>query len=244
MDNSHFSSVGSPADEALDREILEFLGKTKPAPRRNWLLWFALLPLKIVFLAVLPFWTLIRGSVFAYHNWELNGWLALGFGLFTTSVLLTLYGALAVKKLTGKVKVKVVGIRIVAPVVGAFCVYSLIYLSSANAKTEEVRDYYGTVHPLLRIAASTIILVDEEVMITGLGRTPEDYTRMGLPPREASLHYEQDDGFVHAMDLRTIGRGERRNGLTKWYFETMGFSTLRHVGNADHLHVSLPVRAP
>ena len=98
------------------------------------------------------------------------------------------------------------------------------------------------VHPLIRVAASTIILVDDEVMITGLGRTPDDYANMGLPQRENSLHYEQADGFVHAMDLRTVGRSDIRNDLTEFYFKAMGFSTLRHVGTADHLHVSLPIR--
>ena len=167
--------------------------------------------------------------------------MALGFGLLGTAVVLTLYGALASKKITGKVRLKAVATRIVAPVVGAFCVYSLIYLSSTNVKTAEVRDYYRSVHPLIRVAASTIILVDEEVMITGLGRTAADYSSMGLPQRENSLHYEQEDGFVHAMDLRTNGRTELRNNITEFYFKAMGFSTLRHVGTADHLHVSLPV---
>lgn len=242
MSDSPFSSAVTPSDDQLDREILELLGKSRPRRRRNWLLWFATLPLRVLVLAILPFWTLIRGSVLAYHRWELNGWLALGFGLVATALVLTAYGAVVSKKLTGRVRIRAVGIRIVAPVVGAFCLYSLIYLSSNNARSDEVRNYYRSVHPLLRVAASTIILVDEQVMITGLGRTREDYANMGLTPRETSLHYEQDDGFVHAMDLRTIGRGETRNRLTEFYFKMMGFSTLRHIGTADHLHVSLPVR--
>jgi hypothetical protein len=47
---------------------------------------------------------------------------------------------------------------------------------------------------------------------------------------------------VHAVDLRTIGRAEWKNVLLNWYFRSMGFRTLRHVGTADHLHVSLPTR--
>jgi len=55
------------------------------------------------------------------------------------------------------------------------------------------------------------------------------------------LHYPQPDGYVHAIDLRTAGRGFVRNRLVQAYFWSMGFVTLRHVGTADHLHVELPV---
>lgn len=228
------------SDDELDREILEFLGKKSPRRTRP-LIRFALLPIKIFVLAVLPFWVLIRGSVFAYYQWQLGGWPSLGVGAIATTLLLTLYGAVISKKLTGKLRLKAVGTRVVLPVVAAFCAYSLIYLSSSNAKTPEVGDYYRSVHPLLRIASSTVILVDRDAMITGLGRVPEDYSAMGLTPRESSLHYVQSSGFVHALDLRTVGRGEVRNGLINAYFRAMGFRTLRHVGTADHLHVSLPI---
>ena len=45
--------------------------------------------------------------------------------------------------------------------------------------------------------------------------------------------------LVHAVDLRTKGKSELRNKLVSWYFRMMGFNTLRHVGTADHLHVSI-----
>jgi hypothetical protein len=64
---------------------------------------------------------------------------------------------------------------------------------------------------------------------------------MGLPPYERSLHLRQDDGYAHAVDLRTAGRSEWRNFLMRSYYRLMGFRTLRHVGTADHLHVSLPL---
>ena len=41
-------------------------------------------------------------------------------------------------------------------------------------------------------------------MITDADRTPEFYARAGLPANESSMHFRQDDGFVHAVDLRTI----------------------------------------
>src|SRR2546425_12972534 len=65
---------------------------------------------------------------------------------------------------------------------------------------------------------------------------------MGLAPNDGSLHYVQRDGYAHAADLRTAGRGELKNRLVQAYFWSMGFATLRDVGTGDHLHVELPVR--
>ena len=76
-------------------------------------------------------------------------------------------------------------------------------------------------------------------MVTDALRQPVDYSNMGLPTLDNSLHFVQHDGFVHAVDLRTIGRTEWRNALMIGYFRLMGLKTLRHVGTADHLHVSL-----
>jgi hypothetical protein len=64
---------------------------------------------------------------------------------------------------------------------------------------------------------------------------------MGLPVRDQSLHYPQKSGYVHAVDIRTKGRPEWKNKLTEMTFELFGMSTLRHVGTADHLHISLPL---
>ena len=94
----------------------------------------------------------------------------------------------------------------------------------------------------MRVALSTFILADDDLVITDVARTPADYVAMGLPVRDASHHYRQRDGYVHAIDLRTIGRPQWRNWITQQYFRTMGFRTLRHVGTADHLHVGLDVK--
>jgi hypothetical protein len=108
-----------------------------------------------------------------------------------------------------------------------------------NAKTDEVREYYRNVHPLLRVALSTAILADRDIVVTDTQREPADYARMGLPTLDNSLHFVQQSGYVHAVDLRTAGRAEWKNTLMVGYFRLMGFRTLRHVGTADHLHVSL-----
>jgi hypothetical protein len=133
---------------------------------------------------------------------------------------------------------------IATPLVVLYLAHALLFLSSVNAKSEEVRAYYTSLHPLLRLSVSTLVILDGSVVITDTAREPRDYERMGLPVYESSLHFRQRDGYVHAMDLRTIGRGELRNWATKTYFRLLGFRVLRHVGTADHLHVSLPVRGP
>lgn len=53
---------------------------------------------------------------------------------------------------------------------------------------------------MLRVATSIVFLVDPGSVMTDAGRTPEDYYLWGLPVNEASLHFQQDDGFVHAVD--------------------------------------------
>ena len=73
-------------------------------------------------------------------------------------------------------------------------------------------------------------------------RVPEDYSRMGLPINDRTLHYKQKTGWVHAVDLRTNGRGAVKNFAMQMYFASMGFYTLRHVGTSDHLHVHLRIR--
>ncbi|HEV2749308.1 MAG TPA: hypothetical protein VGV12_02165, partial [Gemmatimonadales bacterium] len=141
-----------------------------------------------------------------------------------------------------RVRLALVGRRIALPFVVAYCLYALVYLSTANAKSERVRAYYASLHPLLRVGLSTLIVLDREAVITDLARRPQDYRAMGLPPNDGSLHFVQRDGYTHAADLRTTGRGLVKNRLVQLYLWSVGFRTLRHSGTSDHLHVELPVR--
>ncbi len=219
----------------------------EPRPRRQvtprgLLLALGWLALKVAVLVVLPFVVLLRTSTYLYLDRGVPGWLALASGGALALVVLTLYGAWTSKRLTGRARVRFVAEWVALPLVIFYCGYTLLHLASVNAKTERVQSYYTSLHPILRVAVSTLILADDELVVTDLSRTPEDYAAMGLPVYEASLHYPQDDGYVHAMDLRTMGRPRWRNMLTQTYFRLLGLRTLRHVGTADHLHVSLPPR--
>ena len=217
-------------------------GRARPDSRSRPLL----LPLRLlrwgalaVILAVVPFFLLIRGGVFAYHQWGLGAWPSLAVSAAATALLLALYAWAMGRRLRAGRGLKWLLTRGAAAIGVAYVAYSLLYVGGANVKSDEVRAEYASLHPLLRVAASTLILADPGSVITDAGRTPDFYRRMGLSPNESSLHFEQDDGFVHALDLRTIGRPEWRNRAVELAFWALGFHSLRHKGTADHLHVSL-----
>jgi len=120
--------------------------------------------------------------------------------------------------------------------------YGLVSLGAQHTKSDAVQATYHQLHPLLRLATSTWVLADADLVVTDVARSREDYARMGLPVNEHSLHFPQATGYVHALDLRTRGRPEWQNRLVTRYYQSMGFRTLRHTGTADHLHISLAVR--
>src|SRR2546422_11457914 len=99
---------------------------------------------------------------------------------------------------------------------------SLAYLSAANAKSERVRAYYTSLHPLLRLALSTLIFADRDIVITDLARGPAGYSDMGLATDHASPHYRQRDGYGDAAGLRPGGRGGVRNRLGRLYVWVAG----------------------
>lgn len=193
----------------------------------------------LLILAVLPFFLMIRGGVLAYRAWGLGTWPSLALAVAATGALLGLYAFFVTRRLGAGRRSRRLLTRAAVGLAVAYAAYGLVFIASANVKSEAVRAEYASVHPLLRVAASALVLVDPEAVLTDAGRTAEDYWLMGLPVNEASLHFEQATGFVHALDLRTNGRSEVRNRLVELGFWALGFHSLRHVGTADHLHLSL-----
>lgn len=190
-------------------------------------------------LASLPFVLLVRGGVTAYRAWDVGTWPALALSSVATAGVLALYAWWLARRVGARRRARGVFARAAAGLGLVYVTYALLFVASANVKSEEVRREYRAMHPLLRVASSVVILVDPQAVVTDAGRTPADYRRMGLPASEASLHFVQSDGYVHALDLRTVGRSELRNRAIQATFWMLGFRTLRHVGTADHLHVSL-----
>jgi hypothetical protein len=199
------------------------------------------LVLTVAALVALPFVLLVRGSVYLYAQRGLPSWLALVISGFATLVVITAYGAWLLRRFTGRARLRFVARWVALPLLVGFCGHALLYLERTHAKDDTIRTEYRATHPLLRIALSTLVLANHDLVITDASRTPVDYLRMGLPVFDGTLHYPQRDGWVHAVDLRTKGRNPAVNWLVERYFRAMGFCTLRHVGTADHLHVELPV---
>jgi hypothetical protein len=216
------------------------IADTKSTKTSYWkqFIWLTALGL---FLLFFPFFILIRTSVFLSVSYGVNGWMALGAGILLTILILLIYLLYAFKRSRNKVLILKIGTIGISAIVTAFCLYGLIYLSSVNSKTETVRSYYRNLHPILRVSVATVSLADRDFLITDIKRTPNDYLDMGLTPLQNSMHYPQEDGYVYAIDIRTIGKSELRNRLLQFTYYALGFNTLRHTGTADHLHISLPL---
>lgn len=210
--------------------------KRKPLWKR--IFWMSALG---VCLILLPFFILIRTSVLLNVVFQVNGWIALATGILFTVLILLLYLLYAFKRMPDKALILKFGTIGISTLVTSFCIYGLIYLSSVNSKTETVKSYYRNLHPILRVSVATISLADQDFLITDIQRSPDDYLDMGLTPLQNSMHYPQSNGYVYAIDIRTIGKSEIRNRLLQFTFYALGFNTLRHTGTADHLHIALPL---
>jgi hypothetical protein len=215
------------------------------ASKGNTIFWKLLWPLRLAVAVVLPFFVLIRLSVFLHVSLQAPVWAALGTGSFLTFLLLYFYLNYLTRLISGKKKTKDkakrFNLRAALIVMGAFTSFTLLYISASNVKTSTVQSEYSSMHPLLRIAVSVLVLFDRDAVITDMARSHADYAEMNLAEKKRSLHYPQTDGYVHALDLRTKGRGNGRNQWIDAYFRVMGFRTLRHTGTEDHLHVSLMI---
>jgi hypothetical protein len=184
--------------------------------------------------ALLPFVVLVRAGAFFHVRCGLGTWPALLLSAATTTLILSAYGWAASRRFHWR------PVKISAAAVAAFCLYALFCVAPSRVKDANVRLRYGGVHPLLRLGTAVVALFDGQVLVTDGSRVRADYAEMGLPAEERSLHFRRANGYAYAMDIRTAGRGFLRNATTAALFRFLGFRVLRHVGTADHLHVSLP----
>lgn len=195
---------------------------------------------KATIFSALPFILLIRGSVYLHETLYFGPWLALLGGMLCSAAILMLYFAYIQQRWSQSFSFSLKRKYFIAFVlVMVYCLPAVFYLHPINAKYKAVRDEFTSLHPILRLGVSTLIFLDHDVLITDANRVPEDYKKMGLATKKHSLHYIQSNGYSHAIDLRTHGRSFIRNWLVSKYFNMMGFHTLRHVGTADHLHISI-----
>ena len=208
------------------------------------LLKLLLLPVGLVGLAlllILPFIVLIKSMIISYSLGVSTG-MAMLIGSLAAFLVLIIY-LMAIDRALQFRRKKLIGARakllIASVVVFTFIGYALFILSESNVKERKLANQYADVHPILRIAVKTWSLFDSNLVITDMSRVAKDYRRMRLRTYTDSLHYVQKNGYVHALDIRTIGRSAWRNWVTETMFRMMGLDTLRHGGTADHLHVEL-----
>lgn len=197
---------------------------------------------KIILLLSLPFISLVRGAVYLYEHQNYGSWNSIFGAAIVTTFLLIIYMLFFYGRITGKVGSLKRKLWLAMILVIGYGVHALYFFSDQNAKHASVQKEFTSLHPILRLSISTIIHLDEGLIMTDANRQPEDYRKMGLKSKRNSLHYKQKNGYVHAFDIRVKNRSWIRNGLLQLYFKAMGFNTLRHGGTGDHLHVSLTSR--
>ena len=182
---------------------------------------------------------LVRGSVFSYDTWALGASLSLVSAVLMTVPFLLL-GAWVIIRGRGIVrKVRHTLIRGTISIAFIYIGYAVLYVASTNAVPDKIREEYQMIHPLLRLAASPVIVFDPSAFRHPDGSVLEDYRLMGLSANEANLHFVQKDDLIHSLDLVTDNRSEWRNRAIELGFWALGFHSLRHRGVGDHLHVSL-----
>ena len=182
---------------------------------------------------------LVRGSVFSYDTWAFGASLSLVSAVLMTVPFLLL-GAWVIIRGRGIVrKVRHTLIRGTISIAFIYIGYAVLYVASTNAVPDKIREEYQMIHPLLRLAASPVIVFDRSAFRHPDGSVLEDYRLMGLSANEANLHFVQKDDLIHSLDLVTDNRSEWRNRAIELGFWAFGFHSLRHRGLGDHLHVSL-----
>ena len=182
---------------------------------------------------------LVRGSVFSYDTWALGASLSLVSAVLMTVPFLLLGAWVIIRGRRIGRRFQLMFIRGAIMIAFIYIGYAVLYVASTNAVPDEIREEYQTIHPLLRLAASPVIVFDPSAFRHPDGSVLEDYRLMGLSANEANLHFVQKDDLIHSLDLVTDNRSEWRNRAIELGFWAFGFHSLRHRGLGDHLHVSL-----
>ncbi len=182
---------------------------------------------------------LVRGSVFSYDTWALGASLSLVSAVLMTVPFLLLGAWVIIRGRRIGRRFQLMFIRGTIMIAFIYIGYAVLYVASTNAVPDKIREEYQMIHPLLRLAASPVIVFDPSAFRHPDGSVLEDYRLMGLSANEANLHFVQANDLIHSLDLVTDNRSEWRNRAIELGFWALGFHSLRHRGVGDHLHVSL-----
>ncbi len=199
--------------------------------------------IKFVFLLLLPFALLLRGATFLHVYYEYSSSICLLLSTIGTAILMFIYFSFFYGQLTGRfgtfnaLKRRAMFAFLL---VFVYSMHGILFFSVNNLKSPNLKDEMSSLHPILRLSLSTLVYIDNDLIITDASRQTEDYKSMGMKSNQSSLHFKQpSSNYVHAVDIRTNGRAEIKNRLVEAYFRLMGFRTHRHIGTADHLHISI-----
>lgn len=198
--------------------------------------------LHVLIIAALPLLVLVRGAVHLHQYFGFFPLAAILTGALICTLILFIYLNFFINKIssgTENIISWTIRIKVLFVIVALFCMHALFFIRTNNLKQPDLKKDVSALHPIIRLAVSTIIVFDKELIVTDAKRVPEDYRRMGLPTNRTSLHYVQKDGYAYAIDIRTHGRSGIRNFLVISYFRLMGLRTMRHSGSGDHMHISL-----
>ena len=160
--------------------------------------------LKALAVVALPFLVYVRASVFLYRHGA-HPWIAILVSAILTVGIVSGFVILLARRFRGRARVPTVVKWAAVPVVFTWCVYAAFYLSRVNVKSDDVRAYYSAVNPILRVALSTIVLVEPDLVVTDMGRVPASYRRMGLPVNHRTMHYRQPDGSTPPLTINNDG---------------------------------------
>jgi len=197
---------------------------------------------RLILIIVFPFIVFLRTATYLHEEYNLLPSVTIVGAIAILSFLLLIYITVLNKFFFKQsssfsfLKHKLVFVLLL--VVG-FSIHLLFFISNSNLKSQELKSEYLELHPILRLATGILVRLDQKLVITDASRKLEDYESMGLNGNQRSLHFPQEDNYVYALDLRTRNRNPIQIFLIRSYFKIMGFDVLRHVGTADHLHVSL-----
>jgi hypothetical protein len=128
----------------------------KGSGSRSWRLirWTAL----AIVALLLPFWVLILGSTIAAETLDIGPWMSLLVAAVATSSLIAIYFWVATRRL-GQRPGRWIP-RLSVAVVLAYCVYGLVFISPKHLKDPEIAETYTSLHPVIRLSLSTLVLVD------------------------------------------------------------------------------------
>ena len=137
--------------------------------------------------AGLPFYLLVRFSVYLTLTHGMGAWSSLSGGILATIGLLCFYLIILSFWVSNKKLLIKLGGLVARVMVLGYSLFSLFYLSGVNAKSEDIQSVYRSMHPILRVAVSTVTLADNDLVITDIERIEEDYASQDGPPHQPGI---------------------------------------------------------